>query len=60
MINNDILRSIRYMLDLGDQHVVDIARLADPAFVIGKDTVRAFLLREDEPGFLGAIATRVQ
>ena len=52
MINNDILRSIRYMLDLGDQHVVDIARLADPAFVIGKDTVRAFLLREDEPGFL--------
>ena len=52
MINNDILRSIRYMLDLGDQHVVDIARLADPAFVIGKDDVRAFLLKEDEPGYL--------
>ena len=52
MINNDILRSIRYMLDLGDQHVVEIARLADPSFVLDKDDVHAFLRKEDEPGYL--------
>jgi uncharacterized protein YehS (DUF1456 family) len=52
MINNDVLRSIRYMLDLGDSKVVEIARLADPAFAIDKDAVRAFLLKEDEPGYL--------
>ncbi|MBD7986872.1 DUF1456 family protein [Luteimonas sp. Sa2BVA3] len=51
MINNDVLRSIRYMLDLGDQHVVELARLADPAFALDKDEVRAFLLKEDEPGY---------
>jgi len=52
MINNDVLRSIRYMLDLGDSHVVEIARLADPAFAIDKDTVRAFLLKDDDPGYV--------
>jgi uncharacterized protein YehS (DUF1456 family) len=52
MINNDVLRSIRYMLDLADTHVVEIARLADPAFVIDTDEVRAFLLKEGEPGYL--------
>ena len=52
MINNDVLRSIRYMLDLGDSHVVEIARLADPDFVLDKDTVRACLLKEDDPGYL--------
>ena len=52
MINNDVLRSIRYMLDLGDNHVVEIARLADPAFAIDKDTVRAFLLKDDDPGYV--------
>lgn len=51
MINNDVLRSIRYMLDLSDNKVVEIARLADPAFAIEKDDVRAFLLKEDEPGY---------
>lgn len=52
MINNDVLRSIRYMLDLSDNKVVEIARLADPAFVIGKDDMRAYLLKEGEPGYL--------
>jgi uncharacterized protein YehS (DUF1456 family) len=52
MINNDVLRSIRYMLDLGDSKVVEIARLADPAYAIDKEQVRAFLLKEDEPGYL--------
>lgn len=52
MINNDVLRSIRYMLDLSDNRVIEIIRLADPAFAIEKEDVRAFLLREDEPGYL--------
>lgn len=50
MINNDVLRSIRYMLDLGDHQVIGIIRLADPGFPIEKEDVRAFLLKEDEPG----------
>ena len=50
MINNDVLRSIRYMLDLGDQKVVEIVRLADPGFVIEKEDVQAFLKRDDDPG----------
>jgi len=52
MINNDVLRSIRYMLDLGDNKVVEIIHLADPGFIVAKDDVRAFLLREDMPGYL--------
>ncbi|MEO5565245.1 MAG: DUF1456 family protein [Luteimonas sp.] len=51
MINNDVLRSIRYMLDLSDNKVVEIAHLADPALVLDKDEVRAFLLKEDQPGY---------
>jgi len=50
MINNDVLRSVRYMLDLGDQKVADIVRLADPGIAIEKDDVHAFLLREEDPG----------
>ncbi len=51
MINNDVLRSLRYMLDLSDNKLVEIARLADPALVIERDAVPAFLLKEDEPGY---------
>ena len=51
MINNDILRSIRYMLDLSDNKVVEIIQLADPGFVIAKDDVHACLLKEDTPGY---------
>ncbi len=50
MITNDVLRSIRYMLDLSDQKVVDLARLVDPDFALDKDDVRPLLLKEDEPG----------
>ena len=50
MINNDVLRSIRYMLDLGDGKVVEIIRLADPGFAIDKEDVQAFLKRDDDPG----------
>lgn len=50
MIHNDVLRSIRFMLDLSDQMVIDIIRLADPAFAIDRAQVQAFLKRDDEPG----------
>lgn len=52
MINNDVLRSVRYMLDLSDAHVAGIVQLADPDVVLGKDEVQAFLRKEDEPGFV--------
>ena len=51
MINNDVLRSIRYMLDLGDAQVVEIARLADPGLVLDKESVHAFLKKEGEEGY---------
>ena len=52
MINNDVLRSVRYMLDLSDTHVANLVQYADPAVVLERDAVQAYLLREDEPGFV--------
>jgi uncharacterized protein YehS (DUF1456 family) len=52
MINNDVLRSIRYMLDLGDAQIAEIARLADPALVLDTEDVRACLKKEGEPGYV--------
>jgi uncharacterized protein YehS (DUF1456 family) len=51
MINNDVLRSIRYMLDLSDIRVIEIAQLADAGLVLAKDEVQAYLKKEDAPGF---------
>lgn len=51
MITNDVLRSVRYMLDLGDAHVAQIVQLADPSVVLDRARVQALLLKEDEPGF---------
>ena len=52
MINNDVMRSIRYMLDLGDAHVVELAGLADPDFSVTRQDVQAYLKKEDEDGFV--------
>lgn len=51
MINNDVLRSIRYMLDLSDSKVVDTVHLADPGFNIDPSQVHDFLRKDDEPLF---------
>jgi uncharacterized protein YehS (DUF1456 family) len=51
MITNDVLRSIRYMLDLGDIKVVEIIKLADPAFEIEKADVQAFLKKDEDEGY---------
>ena len=52
MINNYVLRSIRYMLDLSDNMVVETIKLADPDFPIDKEDVQAFLKKEDEEGYV--------
>ncbi|MFD0740203.1 DUF1456 family protein [Lysobacter koreensis] len=52
MINNDVLRSIRYMLDLSDAKVVEITRLADPDLPLDKADVPGYLRKEDEPGYV--------
>ncbi len=50
MLNNDTLRSIRYMLDLAEVHVVEIMKLT--GFEPVRETVAAWLLKEDEAGFV--------
>ncbi len=52
MINNDVMRSIRYMLDLSDNKIVEITQLADPDFPIERADVTGYLTREEEPGFV--------
>lgn len=52
MINNDVLRSVRYMLDLGDVHVANLIQMADPGVVLDRDEVQGYLRKEDEPGFV--------
>ncbi|MGV8931904.1 MAG: DUF1456 family protein [Luteimonas sp.] len=52
MISNDVLRSIRYMLDLSDGMVVDTIKLSDPDFLIEAADVHALLKKEDEDGFV--------
>lgn len=52
MINNDVLRAIRYMLDLSDGKVVELIHLADADFQIERDDVQAFLKKDDEPGYV--------
>ena len=52
MINNDVLRSIRYMLDLSDLKVIEITRLADADFPLEKADVQAFLKKDEEEGYV--------
>lgn len=49
MLNNDVLRSVRYMLDLSDPAVVELAHLPDPQFRVDKAEVQSSLKREEDP-----------
>jgi uncharacterized protein YehS (DUF1456 family) len=49
MIHNDVLRSVRYMLNVDDEAIAAIVRLGDGEATAAD--VRAFLMREDEPGY---------
>jgi len=50
VINNDVLRSIRYALDLGDAKVVEIIKLAERD--VEPSEVANFLKKEEEEGFV--------
>lgn len=50
MINNDVLRSIRYALDLGDTKVVAIIKLAERD--VEPSDITGFLKKEEEEGFV--------
>ena len=49
MINNDVLRSVRFMLKIDDTALAALVVLGGAEVAL--DTLRAFLKREDEPGF---------
>lgn len=49
MINNDVLRSIRYALDISDPKTVEIIKLA--GHDIDRPTLAALLKKEDEEGY---------
>ena len=49
MMNNDVLRSIRYMLDISDAKVVDIIKLGGSD--VSKAQVMAYMKKDEEEGF---------
>lgn len=50
MIQNDVLRSVRYMLDLADIKVVELIGLA--GLEVTKEDVKNYLRKEDEEAFV--------
>lgn len=50
MINNDILRRIRYVFDLKDNAVIKIFSLAE--FEVTQEQVSGWLKKEDDPDFI--------
>lgn len=50
MINNDVIRSIRFMLNVQDKKIVEIIKMAD--LDISIQEVKDYLLKEDEPNYL--------
>ncbi len=49
MIHNDVLRSVRYMLDISDAKVVDIIKLS--GMDVSKADVITYLKKDEEEGF---------
>jgi uncharacterized protein YehS (DUF1456 family) len=49
MTHNDVLRSIRYLLNISDAALLDIVRLG--GLEVGKVEIVAFLKKEDEAGY---------
>ncbi|HHE6468392.1 TPA: DUF1456 family protein [Providencia rettgeri] len=50
MLNNYVLRSVRYMLDLSDAQMVKIVKLAD--LVVTKEEMAAWLKKDNEPEYV--------
>ncbi|ERI51038.1 hypothetical protein N878_24005 [Pseudomonas sp. EGD-AK9] len=49
MTNNDVLRSLRYLLAIGDAKLVEICQLAD--YPVTLEQISACLLKDDEAGY---------
>ena len=49
MTHNDVLRSLRYLLNVSDEGLADIFRLGQRE--ISRDEIVAFLKKEDEEGY---------
>jgi uncharacterized protein YehS (DUF1456 family) len=49
MLNNDVLRSLRYLLDVSDSTLEAFCQLAD--YSVEPGLISACLLREDEAGY---------
>jgi uncharacterized protein YehS (DUF1456 family) len=49
MTHNDVLRSVRYLLNVSDATLADIVRLGDGE--VSRDDLVAFLKKEDEDGY---------
>ncbi|BCL75253.1 hypothetical protein JHS3_09890 [Jeongeupia sp. HS-3] len=49
MLSNDVLRSVRYMLDLSDAKLVEIVALA--GYEAQKEDIQAYLKKDDEDGY---------
>ena len=50
MIHNDVLRSLRYSLNITDGKIADIAKLT--GFELAKADVIAYLKKDEEEGYL--------
>lgn len=50
MINNDVLRSIRYMLNVSEFKMVEIVKLGGGT--VTQAEINAFIKKDDEPGFV--------
>jgi uncharacterized protein YehS (DUF1456 family) len=50
MVNNDIMRSVRYMLDISDVKIVEILKMAN--YDIDIKAIIGFLKKDDEEGYL--------
>ena len=49
MINNDVLRSLRFSLDISDAKVAEITALS--GLEVSPETIKACLLKDDDPAF---------
>ena len=50
MTNNDYLRSIRFLLDVGDAKLVEIIKLSGPSIPL--EDIKAYLLNEEDPNYM--------
>lgn len=50
MINNDVIRSVRYMLNISEFKLVEIVKLGGGD--VTQAQMNAFMKKEDEPGFV--------